>query len=206
MTPFVVRSLAGLAVAGAVAAAAVLFAPPEPWRGLFAERSPAVAAVPIGGPFTLRDGDGRMRSDEMFRGAPMLVSFGYTSCPDICPTTLQVMTNALEAVGPKGEAIQPLFITVDPERDTPEVMRAYVGLFHQRLIGLTGTTEQTAAAADSYRVFARKTEGGEEGYLVDHTALVYLMGPDGAYVTHFHHRTDSETMAAKLSEYMDSLS
>ena len=194
------------ALAVAAAAAALALAGLVAWReGAFDPPPENAGRVPIGGPFALIDGDGRMRTDSEFRGAPMLVSFGYTHCPDICPTVLQTIADALDALGPEGAAIQPLFVTVDPERDTPEVVRAWVGHFHERLIGLTGAPEQTAAAARAYRVTWRMVpdEAGGAGYLLDHTALVYLMDADGAYVTHFGHREDAAAMAARLARYLE---
>ncbi len=190
---------AGLVAIALVAAVSILAAR----RGTLGDRPEAPGRVLIGGPFTLVDGDGRTWTETAFRGAPMLVTFGYTHCPDVCPTTLQTITDALDVLGPQGEAIQPLFITVDPERDTPKVMRDYVDHFHERLIGLTGSTGQTTAAARAWRVTARKAAEDGEDYLVDHTALIYLMGPDGAYVTHFGHRSDAGSIAAKLAEYLE---
>lgn len=199
------RLLAGSLAAALAAATALSWVLAD--RAGAPARTAAEGLVPIGGPFELVDGDGRTRRYSEFRGAPMLVNFGYTHCPDVCPTTLQTMTDALETLGPEGAPIQPLFITVDPERDTPAVMREYVGHFHERLIGLTGSVEQAAAAARAWRVAAMKAPGGDgEHYLMDHTALVYLMGPDGAYVTHFGHGTGAEAMAARLADYLERLS
>ena len=192
-------ALAGLAALALAAGALALAAD----RGLFGDREAAADRVPIGGPFALVDGDGRIRRDTEFRGAPMLVAFGYTHCPDVCPTVLQTMTDALDSLGAKGAAIQPLFVTVDPGRDTPEAMRAYVGHFHERLIGLTGSAAQTEAAARAYRVTVRTAPPDESGHLVDHTSIVYLMGPDGSYVTHFGHGSDAATMAARLERYLE---
>ena len=187
---------AGLAAGAALVGALVGGAPPV--------EAPAAARVPIGGPFALVDGDGRTRTRDEFLGAPLLIAFGYTHCPDVCPTMLQTMTEALDALGPEGAAIQPVFVTVDPERDTPAVMRAHVGHFHERLVGLTGGAEQAAAAARAWRVTARKTPPDEEGnYLVDHTALTYLMDADGAYVAHFGHDADWRTMAERLRRHLE---
>ena len=191
-----------LAAAAAVAVTAIAL-------GALAVRFPAPhraevdAVVPIGGPFTLVDGEGRTVTRADFLGAPMLVTFGYTHCPDVCPTTLHLMAVALDALGPDGEAIRPVFITVDPERDTPEVVREYASHFHARLSGLTGSVEQAAAAARAWRVTARKAplEGG--GYLMDHTSLIYLMDAEGAYVAHFGHGADPAAVAARLAEHLE---
>ena len=193
-TKRIVAALAALAALAVLTALGVT---------LVTSPAPREAAVPIGGPFTLVDGDGRTVTRAEFLGAPMLVTFGYTHCPDVCPTTLHAMSAALDALGPKGEAIRPVFVTVDPERDTPEVMRDYVGHFHERLSGLTGSVEQAAAAARAWRVTARKAplEGG--GYLMDHTALIYLMDAEGAYVAHFGHGSDPAAVAARLAEHLE---
>ncbi len=199
MTPLLVRSLAVIACIAAAAAIALALA----WRAAPVEEAAAERRVPIGGPFMLVDGAGQVRDDAEFRGAPMLVAFGYTHCPDVCPTTLQTMADALDAVGPLAADIQPLFITVDPERDTPEVVGRYVDYFHPAMIGLTGSAEQVAEAVAAYRVTARKAPLEDGEYLMDHTALVYLMGPDGAYVTHFSHQSGSEAMAETLAAYLE---
>jgi cytochrome oxidase Cu insertion factor (SCO1/SenC/PrrC family) len=158
----------------------------------------------IGGPFTLVDGQGRTVTNETFRGRYMLVYFGFTHCPDICPTELMTISTALndlEAQAPALAArIQPLFITVDPERDTPQVMGDYVKSFHPRLIGLTGAPEQVALAKKSYRVYAQKAPAADGGtdYNVDHSSIVFLMDPVGRYVAHFAQGVAPEAMAAKL--------
>lgn len=152
----------------------------------------------VGGSFSLVDGENRGVTDQTFRGRYMLVYFGFTHCPDICPTSLLVMGNALERLGEKGDDIVPIFITVDPERDTPEVVGGYVKHFGERFIGLTGSMQQVQAAADAYKVYFNKVEdeGSALGYMVDHSGFIYLMGPDGAYLTHFPH-TISETALAE---------
>lgn len=161
----------------------------------------ATAGASIGGPFTLVDQDGRTITDADFRGKYMLVYFGYTYCPDVCPTSLSRNSAAMEMLGDKAAEIVPVLITVDPERDTPEVLKDYVGFFHPRLVALTGTPEQVAAAAKAYRVYFAKVEqeGAEPGpYLMDHTSITYLMGPDGAYIRHFGHNVSAERMAEQL--------
>jgi protein SCO1/2 len=156
----------------------------------------------VGGPFTLTDQDGRRVSEKDFLGKYMLVFFGYTYCPDICPTELQVMTAALDQMGPAAKEIQPVFISVDPARDTPEVMKSYVENFGPRLIGLTGSPEEVAAAAKAYRVYYAKSgdTASAEDYLVDHSSIIYLMGPDGRFVRHFTYTTDASKLASELKE------
>jgi cytochrome oxidase Cu insertion factor (SCO1/SenC/PrrC family) len=156
----------------------------------------------VGGPFTLTDQNGRKVSEKDFLGKHMLVFFGFTYCPDICPTELQVMTAALEAMGADGEKIQPVFITVDPERDTPSVMKAYVENFSPRLVGLTGTPEEIAAVAKAYRVYYAKApnQASPEAYLMDHSSIMYLMGPDGGFVKHFPYTTDVTNLTKELRD------
>ena len=140
----------------------------------------------IGGPFELVDQQGAPVTDKTFSGRYMLIYFGYGFCPDVCPTELANMAAALDALGSKSENIQPLFITVDPERDTPEFLADYVVNFHPRLIGLTGTPEQVKTAAKAYKVYyAKAGKPGEADYLMDHTSFVYLMGPDGRFLSLF---------------------
>jgi protein SCO1 len=160
----------------------------------------------VGGPFTLVDQTGKTVTERDFRGKYMLVFFGFTHCPDICPTELQVMAASLDELGPKAEKIVPIFITLDPERDTPEVVADYVKNFDPRFVGLTGSPEAVAAAAKAYRVAYSKVkpEGStdDQNYSVDHSALIYLMGPDGKYVTHFTFGTPAPKMAATLRKYV----
>jgi len=138
----------------------------------------------VGGPFTLEDGNGRPVTDRDFQGKYMLVYFGYTFCPDVCPTTLNEVANALDRLGPKADRLQAIFITVDPKRDTPAVMKQYAAAFSPRLLGLTGTPEEIAQAAKAYRVYyaEHRTGPGPNDYSVDHSSILYLMGPDGKFV------------------------
>lgn len=158
-----------------------------------------VATAAIGGPFELVDQNGRTRTQADLRGKFALIYFGYTFCPDACPTALVAMAEALDQIGPLAARVQPVFVTVDPERDNVAQIAAYVAAVDERLWGLTGTPAQVAQAAKAYRVFYRKAtpQGGGE-YLVDHTSLIYLMGPDGAYRAHFTHETAPERMAETL--------
>lgn len=159
-----------------------------------------------GGPFTLVDGHGRVVTDRDFRGQWMLVYFGYTYCPDVCPTGLQVISHALGLLSPeKAARTRPLFITVDPQRDTPGVVEAYARAFHPGMVGLTGTEQQVADVATAYRVYYRRAPDSgrsQDDYLVDHSALAFLMGPDGRYVTWFAHGVSAEDMAAELDRLL----
>ncbi len=159
----------------------------------------------IGGPFALVDQQDRPRRDTDFRGRYMLVYFGYTFCPDICPTALQIMIAALDRLEPaRQRRITPIFITVDPERDTSDRLREYVASFHPRLVGLTGTPERIAAAARAYRVYFGKSagDGSANDYLMDHSSIIFLMDPEGRYVTHFSHATPPERIVASLARHV----
>ena len=158
----------------------------------------------IGGPFTLVDQTGKTVTDQDFRGRYMLVFFGFTHCPDICPAELQVMSAALDALGPKADSVVPIFITLDPERDTQAAMGAYVKNFGPRFVGLTGSSEQIAAAAKAYRVAYSKFQQDKTSsdYSIDHSALVYLMGKDGEYITHFAYGTPASQMTETLRRYL----
>ncbi len=160
----------------------------------------------VGGPFELVDQDGEPRSAADFRGRYMLVYFGYTYCPDICPTSLLSMTQGLDLLAetdPEAAVkVAPIFITVDPERDTVETMAAYASSFHEDLVALTGTAEQVAGAAKAYRVYYTRYDDGGGDYLMDHTSLIYLMGPDGAYLSHFGHTAQADEIAAGLRRYL----
>lgn len=161
--------------------------------------APVPAKPDITADFTLIDQHGRRVSSGDFAGRYMLVYFGFTFCPDICPLGLQTMSDALDRFD--GTAIDPVFITVDPERDTPEAMRDYVAHFHPRLIGLTGSPDAIAHAARGFKVFYRKVPDPDapDDYTVDHSSIFYLMSPDGTYLAHFDHNATAETMADKLA-------
>lgn len=158
----------------------------------------------IGGPFTLTDHKGTQKTQSDFRGKYMLIYFGYTFCPDVCPTALQVMTQAMDRLKPETQKkITPVFITIDPARDTVKQLNAYVDNFHPQMVGLTGTDEQIAAVARAYRVYygrARDDNQETTDYLMDHSSIVFLMNPDGDYITHFTHATPPEKMAEKLQK------
>jgi protein SCO1/2 len=155
---------------------------------------------PIGGPFQLTDQSGKVRSARDFRGRLMLVYFGFTYCPDICPTDLQAIGLAMDRLGADADGVQPLFITLDPERDTREHLADYVAMFHPRLIGLTGSAEQVQNAADAYRVYYRRVDfdKGDGTYTVDHSAFVYLMDRDGKYLGFFPPGTSAEKMVEMI--------
>lgn len=154
----------------------------------------------IGGPFTLVDHTGKSVTEKDYEGRYKLVFFGFRNCPDICPSALQSMAAALEAIGAKALRVVPLFITLDPERDTPERLAEYVASFHPKLVGLSGTLEQVQAAAKAYRVYFKKNETGQGpgNYTLDHTSIIYLMDPKGEFVLPFAHGTTADRMAERL--------
>ena len=159
----------------------------------------------IGGPFTLVDQTGKTVKNNDLRGRLLLIYFGYTFCPDVCPTALTVMAEALDMLGAKASAITPVFITVDPERDTPQQLAMYAAHFHPRLVALTGSLEQMAKVAKAYRVYFAKAEedtADADDYLMDHTSITYLMDRDGTFRLHFSHGTDPETMAKRIREHL----
>lgn len=173
---------------------------------------PAPIDVPIGGPFELTDHRGRAVTDADLRGRYMLIYFGYTYCPDICPTKLAEMTNALDAFAEqapeRAAKIVPVFVSVDPDRDTLDVLREYRKHFHPRLVALTGSKAQLQAAAKAYRAYFSKVYPDEKSraareYLMDHTSYVYLMGPDGRYVTHFTAAATAGGMAERLAKVVN---
>ena len=162
----------------------------------------------IGGPFTLTDHQGVRRSESDFQGRYMLIFFGYTYCPDICPTTLTTVTQGLdilaESDGAKAAAVTPVFVSVDPNRDTPEALASYVSHFHPAMVGLTGSEEEVAGAAKAYRIFYQKVDQEDASeYLMDHSSIVYLMAPDGSYLTHFTHASTPDEIAAGLAKAVD---
>lgn len=152
----------------------------------------------VGGPFSLVDQNSKPFTEKDLKGKYSLIYFGYTYCPDVCPTELQVMTGALEQLGDLAKQIQPVFISIDPARDTPAVMKEYVSNFYPGMIGLTGTPAQIAAVAKEYRVYyAKAAEKGasKDDYTMDHSSIIYLMDPDGKFIKHFSYGTDATKLA-----------
>ncbi len=162
----------------------------------------------IGGAFELVDQSGATRTQVDFAGRHMLVYFGYTYCPDVCPTSLSIMSQALDLLeaetGSLEDRVVPVFVTVDPARDDVPAMATYAEHFHPRLVALTGSDEQIAAAAKAYRVYYRKAEDPSASeYLMDHSSFIYLMGPDGTYVGHFAHNASPQEIAEGLKRFLD---
>lgn len=158
----------------------------------------------VGGPFTLTDQSGGRRSLSDFRGRLVLLYFGFTYCPDVCPTDLLSIGNLIRSLGPDGDRLQPVFITLDPERDTREVLRAYVASFHPSFVALSGTEDEIRRVATSYKVFFQKVRPpGVGAYLIDHTAYVFLLDREGRFVTLFPPGTPQERMAVIVREQLE---
>ena len=169
--------------------------------------SPPPLTSLFGGPFSLIDHHGKSRTDRDFRGKYMLIFFGYTYCPDICPLNLQHGADALQTLDAKiRDQIVPIFVSIDPERDTPDVLKEYVANFSDQFVGLTGSEQQIRAISKAYRIHRRKVlpvdETNIDNYLVDHSSITYLMGPDGKFVTLFPHNTSVEKMSTAISGYL----
>jgi cytochrome oxidase Cu insertion factor (SCO1/SenC/PrrC family) len=186
-------SVAGLAVAALIA-----------WLQVGTATKTAPPPPAVGGPFELVDHSGKTVRDADYRGKHLLIYFGYTYCPDVCPTELAVMSQALDRLSPAVAAkVQPLFISIDPERDGPAHLADYVALFHPRLIGLTGTPAQVAVAVKAYRVYAAKAPGWEKAgkdYLMDHSSFIYWMDETGRFAAAFPAGTSPDAVAARLNE------
>jgi len=162
----------------------------------------SAAAVTIGGPFTLSTTDGKAVTDRTYRGKWLLVYFGYTFCPSSCPTMLLDIARALNTLGPDAAKVQPLFITIDPHRDTPKLLQQYLQSFDPRIIGLTGTAQQIAAVAHAYGAYYVRHDSGHgaEDYVIDHSTYLYIMDPDGKFVDAFHGDTAPDRIVGALRQ------
>jgi cytochrome oxidase Cu insertion factor (SCO1/SenC/PrrC family) len=194
-TPVLIFAAVLLAAAMAMGAYSLLYTP-----SLIQSSSTGTALV--GGPFTAVDHTGRTVTEKDFLGKYMLVFFGFTACPDVCPTELQVMTEALNQLGPSADRITPVLVSIDPERDTPDMLKDYISNFHPRMVGLTGSPQQIAMLAKTFRVYYAKVENKDNpgNYTMDHTSIVYLMGPDGKFLNHFSYSTDAAGLAESLRQ------
>jgi protein SCO1/2 len=198
MAPRYVRLLLmlGAFVTGLVLCGAILLLA----MGPFSSSGPQVAA--IGGPFRLINQDGQTVTDQDFRGRPFLAFFGFTHCPDVCPTTLFEVSEIFRNLGPDADRVGAIFFTVDPERDTPAALKEYLSSFDPRLSGLTGGLEDIAGVAKSYRAIYRKVPLEQGGYTMDHTAIVYLMDKQGRFVAPFSLKRTTEASAAELRKHL----
>ncbi len=188
---WVLATIAGVAVVLAVGLGVALVTSPGG-----SSRSSGVAS--IGGPFTLVDDNGATVTEKSLGGKPSAMYFGYTFCPDVCPTTLTDLTHWIQMLGPDADKLNYVFITVDPARDTPKVMHEYVSSFDKRIRGFTGTPEEIAKIAKEYRVYYKKIPTSDGGYVMDHSALIYLMAPDGKFVDVIAYQEADASALAKL--------
>jgi protein SCO1/2 len=168
-------------------------------------REAVIAGGPgsIGGPFTLVDETGKTVTDKDVFKKPSLVYFGYTFCPDVCPADTARNAEAVDAVAKMGYDVQPIFISIDPERDTPEVLAEFTDYLHEDMLGLTGSSEQVKAASQAYKTYFRKQDGDPEYYLVDHSTFSYLVLPDTGFVEFFKRDMTAEDLAKKMACYLD---
>jgi cytochrome oxidase Cu insertion factor (SCO1/SenC/PrrC family) len=197
---------------GAALAAVLMFGPPDSLASAEENATPSAAELmdalmwnhgPIGGPFDLIDQNGRRRTDAEFRGKLLVLYFGYTYCPDVCPTDLIAISSAIHLLGPAGNNVQPIFITVDPQRDTVGHLRGYVSSFHPRLIGLTGSEHDIRTLALAYKVYyARVAAEHGEPYAIDHTGFIYLIGGDGKYLGFFPPGTPPDRMVEVIQQHL----
>ncbi len=170
---------------------------------IFFASSGSTGTADVGGPFELVNQDGATVTDADFRGKLMLIYFGFTFCPDACPTALGVMAAAIEKLDVAGERVTPMLISIDPARDTPQALKDYVGNFHPRMVGLTGSDEQIAKVAKEYRVFYQKAPGATgEDYLMDHSTLIYLMDGEGKFLTYFGPQATPDEVAEAIRKYL----
>lgn len=187
----VLTALAGIVGFSAVALCIVLFISS---RGT----GRATDFVPIGGQFTLTDDTGARVTEKALAGKPSAIYFGYTYCPEVCPTTLLDLSHLIQKLGPDADKINYVFVTIDPERDTVKLMHAYLSSFDKHIRGFTGTPEQIAKIAHEYRVYYKKIPTDDGGYEMDHSAIIYLMDPDGRFVTVIPYQEDDASALAKL--------
>jgi protein SCO1/2 len=157
----------------------------------------------IGGPFSLVDHHGKSVTDRDYLGKPTLVFFGFTNCPNVCPTTLFEITNQLQELGPDADRLNVLFITVDPERDTPQQLALYLSSFVPRITGLSGAPENVLAAEKAYHIYAKKAPLEDGGYTMEHTATIFMMSSEGRYVGAMHYQAPIATTRAKLHRLLD---
>jgi protein SCO1/2 len=194
-TRLLLVSAVGLLILIGGLAAMMLFQPPQVSQAIRSTAS-------IGGPFTLVATDGRTVTDQTYRGKWLLIYFGYTSCPDACPTALNDMGVALDRLGPEAAALQPIFMTVDLKRDTREALAEYLKSFDPRIVALTGSAEQIAAAAKAYRVYYAAHDTGGDSYLVDHSSFFYLIDAQGRFVDVMAGDLAGEGIAARIDHFI----
>jgi protein SCO1/2 len=170
----------------------------ETGHHVFPAHTVSTGVARIGGPFQLMDQDGVARRDSDFRGRYLLIYFGYSHCPDVCPTTLSDIAGAYDRLGARKTKVVPVFVTLDPGRDTPKVIKTYLAAFGPEFVGLTGTDDAIARVANEYRASYRVRALPEGGYALDHSSAIYLMGPDGRFIAFYEDEAGPGTLAADL--------
>jgi protein SCO1/2 len=199
-----IAGLAGLAVVGLIGASVLYILQPTGDDQFAQCRAGAVGGGAIGGPFTLTDENGKTVTDKDVITGPTLVYFGYTFCPDVCPLDAARNAEAVDILESDGKIVTPVFISFDPERDTPEVLRDFTDAMHPRMIGLTGTPDQVKAASAAYKTFYQKqADGDPQYYLMDHSTFSYLMMPEVGFVDFFDREISAANMAKKLGCFVD---
>jgi protein SCO1/2 len=194
----IIRYVAWGAVAVVVAAAGF-----AAWQWQSGTDPTRLSIASIGGPFSLVDQKGETVTNKSLRGHPSVMFFGYTYCPDVCPTTLFEMTAWLDTLGPEANALKVYFVTVDPERDTQQQMASYLSAFDPRITGLTGSPEAIEKMTKAYRIYARKVPVDGGSYVMDHTASVYLLDKTGAFTGTIDYKESPETAVAKLKRLIE---
>ena len=189
--------LAAAVMVGAIAVAAGATAL---WMGLALRAQVQSGATKIGGPFTLVDDTGAQVSEADLKGKPTVMYFGYTFCPEVCPTTLTDLVQWMQMIGRDADRLNYVFVTVDPERDTPKVMHDYVSAFDPRIRGLTGTSEQIAKVTKEYGVYYKRIPTSDGGYVMDHSAVLYMMDPNVRFVGVIPYQEDTAKAVAKLKK------
>ena len=189
--------LAAAVMVGAIAVAAGATAL---WMGLALRAQVQSGATKIGGPFTLVDDTGAQVSEADLKGKPTVMYFGYTFCPEVCPTTLTDLAQWMQMIGQDADRLNYVFVTVDPERDTPKVMHDYVSAFDPRIRGLTGTSEQIAKVTKEYGVYYKRIPTSDGGYVMDHSAVLYMMDPNVRFVGVIPYQEDTAKAVAKLKK------
>jgi len=199
MRPSQIAGIIILVLAAVIGAAALVFTYTNQ-QSRVADGLGISTAVPVGGPFEMTDHTGRRVTDELLKGGYSLIYFGYTFCPDVCPTELQDLSVAINLAGEAGEKVTPVFVTIDPKRDGQQEIADYVSAFHPRMIGLRGSEADTTQIAKAYRVYYRPVNEGDEYYLMDHSNFIYLMGPDGQNIAIFNGEVDPQVIARGIQE------
>lgn len=203
LSPITLRNFVLTLLAGAGVVATARYYEQEKLKSRMNKTQQVAGKAAVGGPFSLVDQDGKLFTQENLRGQFSVLYFGFTHCPDICPTELEKLAEALDIIEKEaGVKVLPVFISVDPERDTPEKVKAYVKEFHPRLLGLTGDLDSVKSASKAYRVYFHKANESDTDYLVDHSIITYLLNPDADFVTFYGKNFTAEQMAKSIIDHI----